>query len=91
MADDAALADELTIVTSLGPSTIQPVTVSKRLSPELRARITDVIVSIHHDPSGRERLSSGLVERFVRVGPDSYDDIRAMLDACQEAHFMTLS
>ena len=88
--DDPALAAELTIVASLGPSTIPPVTVSKRLPPELSARITDVIVSLHHDPAARERLSSGLVERFVRVGPDSYDDIRAMLDACLESGFMTL-
>jgi phosphonate transport system substrate-binding protein len=88
--DDPALAAEITIVASLGPSTIPPVTVSKRLPPELSARITDVIVSLHHDPAARERLSSGLVERFVRVGPDSYDDIRAMLDACLESGFMTL-
>jgi phosphonate transport system substrate-binding protein len=49
-----------------------------------------VIVSLHHDAGARENLSSGLVERFVRVGPDSYDDIRAMLDACLESGFMTL-
>jgi phosphonate transport system substrate-binding protein len=90
MEDDPALAAELTIVASLGPSTIQPVAVSKRLPPELREQITDVIVSLHHDPAARERLSSGLVERFVRVGPDSYDDIRAMLEACEESGFMTL-
>jgi phosphonate transport system substrate-binding protein len=90
MADDPALAAELTIVASLGPSTIQPVAVSKRLPPELRARITDVIVSLHHDAAARERLASGLVERFVRVSPDSYADIRAMLDACEKSGFMTL-
>jgi phosphonate transport system substrate-binding protein len=90
IADDPSLAAKLTIVASLGPSTIQPVAVSKRLPPVLRAQIADVIVSLHHDPAGRERLSSGLVERFVRVGPGSYDDIRAMLDACQESGFMTL-
>jgi phosphonate transport system substrate-binding protein len=56
----------------------------------LREQITDVIVSLHHDPAARERLSSGLVERFVRVGPDSYNDIRAMLEACEESGFMTL-
>jgi phosphonate transport system substrate-binding protein len=90
MGDDPALAAELTIVASLGPSTIQPVAVSKRLPPELRGRISDVIVSLHRDPAARERLSSGLVEQFVRVRPDSYNDIRAMLDACEQSGFMTL-
>jgi phosphonate transport system substrate-binding protein len=90
MADDPALAEELTIVASLGPSTIQPVAVSRRLPPELTARITDVIVSLHHVAAARERFAAGLVERFVRVGPDSYADIRAMLDACQRSGFMTL-
>jgi phosphonate transport system substrate-binding protein len=90
LADDPALAGELTIVASLGPSTIQPVAVSKRLPAELSARIADVIVSLHHDAAARERLASGLVERFVRVGPNSYDDIRAMLDACLESGFTTL-
>ena len=88
--DDPALAAELRTVASLGPSTIQPIAVSKRLPPELRAQITDAIVSLHHDPAEQQRLSSGLVERFVRVRPTSYDDIRAMLDACQESGFITL-
>lgn len=90
MRENPALARELRIVGALGPSTIQPVVVSKRLSPELRAQITDVILSIHNDPVTRERLSLGLVDRFVRVGPESYDDIRAMLNACEAAGFTAI-
>jgi phosphonate transport system substrate-binding protein len=90
MADDPALPSELRIVASLGPSTIPPVMVSRRVPPGLRAQITDVIVSLHHDPQAREHLSDAQVERFVAVAPDSYDDIRAMVDACQTAAFMTL-
>jgi phosphonate transport system substrate-binding protein len=90
MDDDRELASELRVVASLGPSTIPPVTVSRRLPEELRSRITDAIVSVHTDPQARDRLSDGLVDRFVAVGPDSYDDIRAMVDACQSADFMTL-
>lgn len=90
MADSPALASELRVVASLGPSTIPPVMVSKRLPAQMRSQITDVIVSLHQDPQARDRLSDGQVDRFVAVGPDSYDDIRAMLDACQTAGFMTL-
>jgi len=30
------------------------------------------------------------VERFVPVGPSSYDDIRMMLEACEAAGFMQI-
>jgi phosphonate transport system substrate-binding protein len=39
------------------------------------------------DPGGRRRLAVGLVERFVPVGPEDYDDIRRMLDATEAAGF----
>ena len=31
-----------------------------------------------------------MVEKFVAVGPESYDDIRRMLDACEAAGFMEI-
>jgi len=86
--DDPSLARSLRIVDALGPSTIQPVAVSKRVPLELRGRILRVLTSLHEDPDVRERLALGMVERFVPVGPSSYDDIRMMLDACEDAGFM---
>ena len=88
--DDPSLARSLRIVDALGPSTIQPVAVSKRVPLELRAEIEHVLTTMHEDPAVRERLALGLVERFVPVGPSSYDDIRAMLEACEAAGFMRL-
>jgi phosphonate transport system substrate-binding protein len=88
--DDPGLAARLRIVGSLGPSTIQPVAVSQRLPAELRSRITEALVSLHEEPGMPERLARGLVERFVPVSADDYDDIRAMLKACEDAGFMTL-
>ena len=86
--DDPSLARSLRIIDSLGPSTIQPVAVSKRVPLELRRRILSVLVALHEDRDVRERLSLGLVKRFVPVGPSDYDDIRAMLEACDAAGFM---
>lgn len=90
MRENPALARELRIIAALGPSTIQPVAVSRRLPPELREQVTEVILSLHNNPVTRERLSLGLVDRFVRVGPESYDDVRAMLNACAAASFRAL-
>ena len=86
--DDPALARSLRIVDALGPSTIQPVAVSKRVPLELRRRILSVLVSLHEGRDVRERLALGLVKRFVPVDPSSYDDIRMMRDACEAARFM---
>ena len=88
--DDPYLAGSLRIIDTLGPSTIQPVAVSKRVPLELRRRIQSVLVSLHESRDMRERLALGLVNRFVPVGPSSYDDIRMMLDACEAAQFMRI-
>ena len=88
--DDPSLAQSLRFVDALGPSTIQPVAVSKRVPLELRREIQRVLTSLHEDPGVRERLALGMVERFVPVGPSSYDDIRMMLDACEAAGFMQI-
>jgi len=88
--DDSSLARSLRIIDALGPSTIQPVAVSKRVPLDLRRRILSVLVSLHEDRDVRERLALGLVKRFVPVGPSDYDDIRMMLAACEAAGFMQL-
>jgi len=88
--DDADLAERLRVVEVLGPSTIQPVAVSRRVPDDLRDAIRDVLVTLSDDAAVRERLAVGLVERFVPVDEESYDDIRAMVDACERAGFVEL-
>jgi phosphonate transport system substrate-binding protein len=90
MRDDPSIGRALRIVEALGPSTIQPVAVSKRLAPEVREAIRDVLVGMHREPALRRELDQGLVERFVPVGPASYDDIRRMLEACEAAGFLEI-
>ena len=88
--DDPSLAERLRVIDALGPSTIQPIAISRHVEPELRDAIRDAIVRLGDDPATRERLAVGLVERFVPVGPRDYDDIRQMLDACERAGFTVL-
>ncbi|HET6494517.1 MAG TPA: PhnD/SsuA/transferrin family substrate-binding protein [Thermoleophilia bacterium] len=90
MRDDPSLARSLRIVDALGPSTIQPVAVSKRVPLELRDDILRVLTSLHEDPEVQERLALGMVKRFIPVGPSSYDDIRTMLEACEAAGYMQI-
>lgn len=88
--DDRQLAESIRVIESLGPSTIQPLAVSKRLGETFRDRVREVLLGLHTVSRLRPILDHGLIERFTAVGPDDYDDIRAMLDACERAGFMEI-
>lgn len=88
--DDPTLREALRVIDSLGPSTIQPVAVSKRVPVDLREAVREVLLAMDDDSRARPRLAVGLVERFVPVGSSDYDDIRAMLDATEAAGFTDL-
>ncbi len=88
--DHPELAAKLKIIDSLGPSTIQPVAVSKRLGEGYRDEVREVLVDFDSTSGGRAVLSHGEVVRFVPVNASDYDDIRAMVDACEAAGFMEI-
>lgn len=90
MLRDPSLAESLRVIESLGPSTIQPVAVSRRVPPDLRRETLQALITLADDSAVRDLLAVGLVERFVPVEPRDYDDIRSMLDACESAGFMQL-
>ena len=88
--DDPSLAERIKVIDALGPSTIQPIAVSRHVDPELRDAIREALLGLADDPLVRERLAVGLVDRLVAVDGAAYDDIRRMLDACDAAGFMVL-
>ena len=90
MRDDPNLAGSLRIIDSLGPSTIQPVAISKRYEEEFREEVRAVLLDLHRRESFREFLDLAMVEHFVSIGPSDYDDIRAMLETCERAGFMEI-
>lgn len=90
MRENPELRDQLRVIDSLGPSTIQPVAVSKRFDQQFREDVRAIFLDLHERDGFREVLDRGMVERFVPVGPESYDDVRRMLEACEEAGFMVI-
>lgn len=88
--DNPELLRSLRIVDALGPSTIKPVTVSKRIGLELRDEILGVLLGLHEDPQTRSQLEFGMVARYTRVGPGSFGDIHRMVTACDAAGFIQL-
>lgn len=90
MREDPTLSDDLRVLEALGPSTIQPVAVTKRFSESLRAEIREVLLEVHTDPAMQPFLDHGLIQRFTSVGPADYDDIRRMLAECEEIGFLEI-
>lgn len=88
--DHPALADGLRVIDTLGPSTIQPVVVARRLPDAIKQGVREALLALGDCPRSRPQLDRGLVERFVPVSDASYDDIRAMQAACAAANFLTL-
>ena len=88
--EDPTLLQKLRVIESLGPSTIQPVAVSKRLPSDMRQAILDVLLTMHLNQDNRSSLDVGMVDKFVAVDNSSYDDIRSMLKACEEANYMVI-
>jgi phosphonate transport system substrate-binding protein len=84
------LAQNLQIIDSLGPSTIQPLAAARHLPDSLKQDIQSVLAEMHHEPDARAQLDRGFIDRFVAVQDSDYDDIRDMLKVCERANFLTL-
>ncbi len=80
----AGAADELRVIDSLGPSSIQPVVAAARLPVGLKAEMTAALLCMADDGPSKEALAYGLVRRFAPVTDSTYDDIRAMLATAEE-------
>lgn len=73
------MAEGLRVIDMLGPSTIPPVVVAKRLDPELKQQLQAALVTMHQDAQAARKLRTGLIERFVPIADERYQDIDAML------------
>ncbi len=84
---DEGLAARLRVVDVLGPSSIPPVVVSKRLDDQLKCKMREALVTMHLDERGAKGLREGLIERFVAVRDEDYGDIRGMLEKVERVEF----
>jgi len=81
------IATKLRIIDMLGPSSIPPVVAAKNLNNDLKCRMREALISMHLDPETARGLHTGLIERFVVVTDDDYQDIRAMFAQVQAVEF----
>lgn len=86
-----ALAAQLRVIETLGPSPGLPVVASCRLPAQLRASLRAALLAMGGDPAARKWLARGFIEGFAPVTDADYEPIRAMLAAAEVANFMTIS
>jgi len=80
----------LRIIGTLGPSTIQPFAVARRLPAAVKSDLRHLLVELASDSTAGEFLSRHFIDRFVAVHDPDYDDIREMCSAAKSAGFETL-
>jgi ABC-type phosphate/phosphonate transport system substrate-binding protein len=78
--DHQDMADRLRVIETLGPSTVQPVVVARRLPEHFKSSLRTAFLSMHGHALARPHLTNALVRRFVRVGSGDYREIRRMRD-----------
>jgi ABC-type phosphate/phosphonate transport system substrate-binding protein len=87
MRDHPELAEQIRVISTFGPSTIQPLVATASVPPTLRQEVSDVVAGLGSLESERRSLSAGMVERFVAIDDSAYADIRSKLDAVETAGF----
>ena len=75
----------LRAIDMLGPSSIPPIVVSKRVDQQLKRDMQEALVTMHLDAASA--LHEGLIERFVAVADEDYDDLRRMLERVEGVEF----
>lgn len=83
--DDPALVSLVKVISTIGPSPIQPLVAGDHVPVELREDIRDAVTGLHDDREAQPALAHGLVDRFVGVDDASYDAIRSMIAAASKA------
>lgn len=66
------------IIAKSPPYGIPPVVVRPGLAPELKRKLTDVILAAHRDEKGAGILKEMAIEKFVPINDSAYDSIREM-------------
>lgn len=85
--DHPELADQIRVIGTFGPSTIQPLVATAAVPAGLRANVTEIVAGLGSIRTERDRLSAGMVERFVAIDDSAYADIRSRLHGVETAGF----
>lgn len=89
--DHPELADGLRVIDSLGPSTIQPIVAASWLEEGLKADLRAVLLEMNADAAAQKILAARMIQGFVAIADEDYDDLRHMRRRCVAAGLATLT
>ncbi len=84
---DPQLSSRIRWIDMLGPSSIPPVVVAKRMDSDVKQQLRAALFTMHQHTFASEILHAGHIERFVPVHDEQYDDIRAIYTRVQASGF----
>ena len=84
---DPQLSSRIRWIDMLGPSSIPPVVVAKRMDSDVKQQLRAALFTMHQHTFASEILRAGYIERFVPVYDAQYDDIRAIYTRVQASGF----
>jgi phosphonate transport system substrate-binding protein len=79
VARDPSLAQRTRVIHRSPPFGIPPVVVGPLIRPQLKVDLQDLLLSLHHEPEGREALRAIGVDQFVLIEDNAYMDVRNLL------------
>lgn len=82
-----ALAAELRVLDTIGPSPIPPWLANGSLPRELRQALQQAFWNMHRDPQGKQILHSARIARFVPISDSDYDPLRKMTTEAAKVTF----
>lgn len=83
---DPELANKTKVIAKSAAFGIPPVVARPGLDPRLKDHIRQVLLEAHEDPEGHSILERMMIDRFVPIGDEAYDSIRAMRRATEQLH-----
>lgn len=81
-----ALAQQIRLIDTLGPSPIPPWVIHKSVPAPLRRAIRQALTQLHQTSAGRAVLALGEMVRFETAVDAHYNSLRRMLTAAQNIH-----
>src|SRR4029077_12736608 len=82
---DPALAGELRVIATMGPSAVPLVVATASVLEAVQARIGAALCELGREPDSRAVLARGLIRRFTPSDYPAYDDIRQRRAAVESA------
>jgi phosphonate transport system substrate-binding protein len=73
-----AFTSKTRIIKKSQPFGIPPLVASKQLAAETKARIQQLLISMHQDPEGKKILAELMIDRFIPPREEWYDTLRQM-------------